>query len=185
MAETAEELDIKALQGKQDKIKELMRRDPKFIARLISQLDKQMHKMMLEKHKRSEEIKADQAALDKIDTTISTHIQPCLTRLEQDIQYKQALREQVAGQLQGDMQRFKDMEREAAALISKARHANSKLMGKTAQAALQEARGFTATVPTTELIKGKKQGSSSASGTAGSPSSSSSRAGSSKSLAKR
>jgi hypothetical protein len=36
MAETAEEVDIKALQGKQDKIKELMRRDPKFIARLIS-----------------------------------------------------------------------------------------------------------------------------------------------------
>lgn len=34
----------------------------------------------------------------------------------------------MAGQLQGDMQRFKDMEREAAALISKARHANSKLM---------------------------------------------------------
>jgi hypothetical protein len=50
------------------------------------------------------------------------------TRLEQDIQYKQALREQVAQQLDGDMQRFKDMEREAAALISKARHANSKLM---------------------------------------------------------
>jgi hypothetical protein len=36
MAESAEDLDIKALQGKQDKIKELMRRDPKFIARLIS-----------------------------------------------------------------------------------------------------------------------------------------------------
>jgi thermostable 8-oxoguanine DNA glycosylase len=50
------------------------------------------------------------------------------TRLKQDIQYKQTLREQVAQQLEGDMQRFKDMEREAAALISKARHANSKLM---------------------------------------------------------
>jgi hypothetical protein len=44
----------------------------------VQQLDKQMHKMLLEKHKRSEEIKADQAALDKIDATISTHIQPCL-----------------------------------------------------------------------------------------------------------
>jgi hypothetical protein len=39
MAESAEDLDIKALQGKQDKIKELMRRDPKFIARLISVSD--------------------------------------------------------------------------------------------------------------------------------------------------
>jgi hypothetical protein len=44
----------------------------------VQQLDKQMHKMLLEKHKRSEEIKADQATLDKIDATISTHIQPCL-----------------------------------------------------------------------------------------------------------
>lgn len=31
-----EELDVRGLQGKQEKIKELMRRDPKFIARLIS-----------------------------------------------------------------------------------------------------------------------------------------------------
>jgi hypothetical protein len=36
MSNSVEDLDIKALQGKQDKIKELMRRDPKFIARLIS-----------------------------------------------------------------------------------------------------------------------------------------------------
>jgi hypothetical protein len=49
----------------------------------MQQLDKQMHKMMLEKHKRSEEIKADQAALEKIDATISTHIQPCLVRASQ------------------------------------------------------------------------------------------------------
>jgi len=30
------------------------------------------------------------------------------------------------------------------------------VQGKAAQAALQEARGFTATVPTTQLIRGKK-----------------------------
>jgi hypothetical protein len=30
-----EELDIKELQGKQDKIRDLMRRDPRFIGRLI------------------------------------------------------------------------------------------------------------------------------------------------------
>lgn len=38
MANTAaegEDLDVRELQGKQDKIKELMRRDPKFIGRLI------------------------------------------------------------------------------------------------------------------------------------------------------
>jgi hypothetical protein len=36
------------------------------------------------------------------------------------------------------------------------------LQSKTAQAALEEARGFTATTPTTELIKGKKPGSAAA-----------------------
>lgn len=49
-------------------------------------------------------------------------------RLEQEIAYKQAQQQQVSKQLDEDMDRFKEMEREAAALISKARHANSKLM---------------------------------------------------------
>lgn len=34
-AAAEEELDIKELQGKRDKIRELMRRDPRFIGRLI------------------------------------------------------------------------------------------------------------------------------------------------------
>lgn len=121
-----------------------------------------------------------------------------------DIEHKTQLKQQEEQQLQQDMQRFKDMEREAAALISKARHANSKLMvstrqpqctawgwvgtdiqllamlstcilrcvthtntqAKTAQAALQEARGFTATIPTTELIK-SKQGAAAGSNSSG------------------
>jgi hypothetical protein len=33
------------------------------------------------------------------------------------------------------------------------------VQAKTAQAALQEARGFTATIPTTDLIRGRKPGS--------------------------
>lgn len=49
-------------------------------------------------------------------------------RLEQDIAHKQQLREQVSQQLEGDMMKFKEMEREAAALIAKTRHTNSKLM---------------------------------------------------------
>lgn len=44
----------------------------------MQQLDTQMHKMMHEKHRRNEEIKADTAALQKIEDTINTHIQPCL-----------------------------------------------------------------------------------------------------------
>lgn len=52
-------------------------------------------------------------------------------RLEQDIAFKQQLREQVSHQLENDMTKFKEMEREAAALIAKARHSNSKLMVRT------------------------------------------------------
>lgn len=37
-----------------------------------------MHKMMHEKHMRQEQIRADQAAVDRIDATIKTNIQPCL-----------------------------------------------------------------------------------------------------------
>ncbi|KAF8068237.1 dscc1 [Scenedesmus sp. PABB004] len=96
----------------QAKIRELMRRDPKFIARLIA------------------------------------------ARLEADIAHKQALRAAAAAQLEGDLATFKGMEREAAALVSRARHAHSKLQGRTAAAALQEARGFSASVTTTELIRG-------------------------------
>jgi hypothetical protein len=49
-------------------------------------------------------------------------------RLNTEIQYKQELKSRVSQQLETDMAKFKEMEREAAALISKARHANSKLM---------------------------------------------------------
>lgn len=63
------------------------------------------------------------------------------TKLEQDIAYKQQMREQVAQQLEGDMDKFKQMEREAAALISKTRHINSKLMvGILASAAAKQQR---------------------------------------------
>lgn len=37
-----------------------------------------MHKMMHEKHRRAEQIRADQAAMDRIDETIKSNIQPCL-----------------------------------------------------------------------------------------------------------
>lgn len=49
------------------------------LLRCVSQqLDKQMHKMMHEKHTRQEQIRANQAAIDRIDATIRTNIQPCL-----------------------------------------------------------------------------------------------------------
>lgn len=48
-------------------------------------------------------------------------------RLNADIEQKTQLKQRVEQQLEQDMQRFKDMGKEAAAIIAKARHANSKL----------------------------------------------------------
>lgn len=104
------EIDVSALS--EDKIKQLMRSDPRFITRLINvgpgtkcilatlhaccmdnggklvactcmhwsmqQLDKSMHGMMAEKTRRQEQIRADEAELEKLDTMVKTHIQPNL-----------------------------------------------------------------------------------------------------------
>lgn len=45
---------------------------------LLQQLDKQMHSMMHEKEKRRAQIQEDQANVDKINDTISSHVQPQL-----------------------------------------------------------------------------------------------------------
>ena len=309
-AETSEDIDVQQLLQSRDKIKALMRRDPKFIGRLINvsyqyprrtqrmrlweamprlrccvcaaplrtdpgtlpapdgsappppgprllgrndraqQLDSQMHKMMAEKHQRMEAIRADEAALAKLEATIASHITPQLVtgglrvarfraachctgvcacravwdalhawltpcmpaphagfgswnaaarqeRLEAGMAAKAALRDAVAAQLESQLGSCRDLGREVAALVSKARHTSGKLMvsagvgfpspggttvnvrlhrllhaggvrhlahcdrdlaatqAKTASHRLQEARGFSATVPTTQLIRGK------------------------------
>lgn len=53
-----------------------MSADPRFIARLIQQLDAQMHAMQDEKKRRESSIYEDQAEMDRIDKEIKTHIQP-------------------------------------------------------------------------------------------------------------
>ncbi len=45
---------------------------------LLQQLDKQMHSMMHEKEKRRAQVQEDQACVDKINDTISNHVQPQL-----------------------------------------------------------------------------------------------------------
>ncbi len=55
-----------------------MNSDPRFIARLIQQLDTQMHNMQDEKRRRQEAIAADTEELNRIDKEIATHIQPRL-----------------------------------------------------------------------------------------------------------
>lgn len=152
-------LDVTSLH--QDKIKELMGRDPRFITRLITELDKSMHSMMLDKEKRKQAIKADQEAMQKIDDTVAAHIKPNLDKLTAGLAAKKQLRDEVQQQLNSSLNNFKDMEREAAALVQMAKHATGKIMRTTASQRLQEARGYTATVPTTTLIKSGSKAASS------------------------
>ena len=53
-----------------------MSADPRFIARLIQQLDAQMHAMQDEKKRRESSMTDDLAEIERIDKEISTHIQP-------------------------------------------------------------------------------------------------------------
>ena len=55
-----------------------MKSDPRFIARLISQLDTQMHGMQDEKKHRQQAINEDVEEMQQIDKEIATHIQPQL-----------------------------------------------------------------------------------------------------------
>lgn len=162
--ETTPDQDIDVANLSEDKIKTLMRRDPKFISRLISQLDKQMHGMLESKQRRVEQMNQDQEEVDKINQIIASHVQPKLNTLNEDIKHKTALREHLQKQLDIEMANFRNLEREAANLIQKARITGGKLMRNTASQRLQEARGFNATQPTTALLResSKKQSPSKA-----------------------
>ena len=59
-------------------VQALMNSDPRFIARLIQQLDTQMRNMQDEKRRRQEAIAADTEELNRIDKEIATHVQPRL-----------------------------------------------------------------------------------------------------------
>ncbi|KAI8463628.1 MAG: flagellar associated protein [Monoraphidium minutum] len=156
MAAEEGDVDVAELLNKTEKIKILMRRDPRFIGRLIAQLDKHMHEKLYEKHQRLEAIKADEEALSRLDATIASHITPNLARVEEDISRKTALKAAIEAALVQQMGSCRDLEKACAALVSRARHTSGKLMSKTASDRLQEARGFSATVPTTQLIRGAK-----------------------------
>lgn len=57
-------------------VQTLMKSDPRFIARLIQQLDSQMHDMQDEKKRRQQAMKEDTEEMQRIDQEIKTHIQP-------------------------------------------------------------------------------------------------------------
>lgn len=150
------ELDPGSLTKDPEKIKILMRRDPKFITRLISDLDKNMHAMMLEKHKRMQHMVDAQKEIEQINEQIKMHIKPNLDRLEGSIKSKTALRDHLTAQIDSEFGKVRDLEAEARALIQRSRHTAGKLMRSTANQRLEEARGFSSSTPTTAILRGTK-----------------------------
>lgn len=57
-------------------VQTLMKSDPRFIARLIQQLDSQMHNMQDDKKRRQQAVTEDTEEMQRIDQEIKMHIQP-------------------------------------------------------------------------------------------------------------
>ncbi|GAX82012.1 hypothetical protein CEUSTIGMA_g9440.t1 [Chlamydomonas eustigma] len=146
-----EDIDVQALS--QEKIKAMMKRDPNFIKRLITQLDKQMANMMTQKKLKQDQMLADQAEIDKIDGMIKSHVQPNLEKLNESIKSKTDLRNHAAKELANQTENLKKMERDAAALISSIRTKSTKLNRTMASQHLEATRGFSSSVSTSTLIK--------------------------------
>lgn len=145
------DIDVQSLS--QERIKQLMKADPKFIQRIIGQLDKSMHNMVMQKQKRLEENAAAQQEIDQINESIRTHIQPSLDRLDTSIRSKTDLRAHLTQQIEVEFTNVKNLEAGARALIQRSRHTAGKLMRTTASQRLEEQRGFSSTMPTTQLVK--------------------------------
>ena len=118
------------------------------------QLDRHMHKMLWEKRERSEAVRADEAAIARLDATIASHVAPHLARLEAAAAEKAERRDAMRAQLERQVGETAGLGKEVAALVGRARHASGRLLAQTARDRLQEARGFSATVPTTTLVRG-------------------------------
>lgn len=67
-------------------VQALMKSDPRFIARLIQQLDSQMHSMQDEKKRRQQAINEDAEEMQRIDQEIRTHIQPGIVEYSDALQ---------------------------------------------------------------------------------------------------
>jgi hypothetical protein len=92
------------------------------------QLDSNMAKMMEQKRRRQEEIKADQEEINRINEMIKSHVTKNLERLDESIKAKSELRDSVAKELESQTNNIKQMEKDAAALIGSIRSKTSKLM---------------------------------------------------------
>lgn len=133
--------------------------DPKFIGRLIGQLDSNMSRMIDDKHKRVTQIEEDTKELARLEEFINSNVQVSMDKLKADLAAKKEVRDRLQKQLDDQGERVKSMMQDATSIAMNARHVAATLRRKMANATLAEARGFTTTIPTTELIKGSRAGS--------------------------
>ncbi|KAL0053657.1 hypothetical protein WJX82_009000 [Trebouxia sp. C0006] len=138
-------------------VQALMNSDPRFIARLIQQLDTQMRNMQDEKRRRQEAIAADTEELTRIDKEIATHVQPRLDALAKALLQKEQMRTELRQQLETQSKTFSSVEKDAQNLLLKALHAGRKVTRENASGLLKEVRGYNAAEPTTKLIKSSRQ----------------------------
>ncbi|GMH39626.1 hypothetical protein BSKO_07524 [Bryopsis sp. KO-2023] len=157
--DAAEENELDVGDMDDNKLSELMKRDPKFITRLISDLDKSMHKMLGEREMRRQRIERNLAEINRINGEVDAHIMPNLSRLREDVKSKKELSEHLKKEIGKQGLTFTNLERNAAALLRKATHSSRGITRTVASNSLQETRGFRCDIPTTTLIKTKKPSS--------------------------
>mmetsp|Transcript_10259 Transcript_10259/g.18948 ORF Transcript_10259/g.18948 Transcript_10259/m.18948 type:complete len:171 (-) Transcript_10259:380-892(-) len=151
-SEKEEKLEIGSLD--KEKLKLLMKRDPKFIGRLIDELDRSMNGRMTEKKRREDQIQSDQREIARIDEAIRTHITHHMDRLEKDLTEKRALQERMSKELADMTHELAVVEREAASLTTRTKNLSQKLLRGVASQRLEDARGYSGTLRPSEMMAG-------------------------------
>ncbi|GLC55314.1 hypothetical protein PLESTB_000971500 [Pleodorina starrii] len=138
---SGQDIDVVQLSKDPEKIKILMKRDPKFITRLITQLDKSMHALILEKMRRREAIAAAEKEIEQINETIRTHVKPNLERLDSSIVTKRELRDNLAKEIDASLGNVSELPLVAARTRARPLENSDTRLQQTQSAAWRKAVG--------------------------------------------
>lgn len=146
------DVDVESLTG--DRIKYMMK-DPNFIPRMIRQLDKTMHGLMLERYERKQQIEKDKAAIAEIDHIIKMQVDGNMSKLHSHLDMSRTLKSTATKSIAAETQKLSSVNDEALSLLRKVRNANTKLTSQLASITQQNTKGFSTRVPTGEIIRGE------------------------------
>lgn len=150
--------DVREMAGEVDEnLLELMK-DPNFIRRGISALDKIMAHVTQKKMNAMNQIQADTEAIKWLDEEIGSY-QPKLDKLKKDIVEKEKQRESTVKELDNCKVAINTMLLDASKVAKKVMQKDRSLSRSMASASLREARGFDTTTPNS--FTSKKNGPSS------------------------